>query len=240
MLWLYYRDQTPKLLPLIGCAAALGGWTKNEGNTFFLAVAAVVLVYPLRGIGWRERLRRLAAFAVGAAPVLIAIVVFKRFFAGQNWMVPSLGKAAVIARLADSSRWALIFKSLADNLVRFGGWPVNPALLVIAGFSIRKLTKAQRRPMYPFIVIVVIVLASDVSVYLVAPNLPWLLETSLDRVLLQLWPMCIFVTLAVWASTSTAPPGARETVPDVISTEAAHQPPRPVRLRADAARRRGK
>jgi hypothetical protein len=231
LLWLYYRDQTPKLLPLIGCAAALGGWTKNEGNTFFLAVVAVVLVFPLRGIGRRERLRRLASLALGAAPGLIVIVVFKLLFAGPNWMVPTLGKAAVIARVTDTSRWALIFKSLADNLVRFGGWPVNPLLLVLAGLSIRKLMPGHRRALYPFFVIIMVVLVSDVSVYLIAPNLPWLLETSLDRLLLQLWPMCIFVTLAAWASTGTTPPVAREATTDAISVQVAYQPPSSGQLR---------
>jgi hypothetical protein len=75
---------------------------------------------------------------------------------------------------------------------------------VLAGISLNKLVPRQRRALYPPIAILVFVLLSEMSVYLVAPNLPWLIDTSLDRLLLQVWPTCVFVALATWASASAA------------------------------------
>jgi hypothetical protein len=201
-LWMYYKSDKPdfRLLLLIGCTAGLAGWTKNEGNPFLLAVMAVIFFFPLDGSPVRERLRRLAAVALGSVPGVIAIIVFKTSLAGPNWMAPSLGKAAVIARLSDLSRWALVFKKVAEGLVGFGGWPVNPVLLALAGVSIKKLRASERRAMVPLISILVFTVLVDVSVYMVAPNTPWLIDTSLDRLLLQLFPTWIFVTLALWAS----------------------------------------
>jgi len=203
-LWLYYRSDTPdsRLLPLIGCTAALAGWTKNEGDPFLLAVLAVVFIFPLNGSPLRERLRRVARVAIGSAPGLIAIILFKVLLAGPNWMAPSLGKSAVIARLTDLSRWDLIFKRIAAGIGQFGGWPVNPVLLVLASFSIDKQISRQRRALYPQLAVLVVVFVAELGVYLIAPREPWLVDSSLDRLLLQLWPTAIFLTLAVWASPS--------------------------------------
>jgi hypothetical protein len=198
LLWRYYATGCVhrKLLMMSGCLAAMAGWTKNEGLCFFASlVGAVVLICPAK-VQWKRRLHAAGLLFAGAAPVLVTIVLFKVVLAGANNILADQGEATV-ARISDWSRWALILKRMLHGIVSFGGWPVNPALLVLSGLPLISSKVHRRGPCLAVAGLLLLTLAAYFGIYLVTPNLEWHLDTSLDRLLLQLWPAWIFVVVGL-------------------------------------------
>lgn len=179
-----------RMLSAAGFFAGCAGWTKNEGLLFIVA-AAVSLSWPL----FRERgetLRRLAFFAAGLALPLLVIGTFKLTIHARNDIV-SLGKLQQALVL---DRHVMILKYLARYAFSFGSWSWSPYIPVIAFI----LLIGVHRPVFrsyawrTIVSIVALVALGYYGVYLVTPQtLEWHLETSMDRLLLQLWPSLLLI-----------------------------------------------
>ncbi len=178
---------------LAGVVTALTAWTKNEGLLF-----AVVLGTLVCGRAWRSGAPRPAVFFLaGLAFGLLPVGVFKLLLAPANdLMAAPLGPR--LAQLVDPARHKLILASLWRDLGGFGEWRVLPYLaMAVPYFSWR-----IRRPFVGFEraipLLIGLMLAGFYGVYLLSPqDLTWHLDTSLVRLLLQLWPL----TLLGWSLT---------------------------------------
>lgn len=174
-------------LLLAGICAGFAAWTKNEGLLFVLVFAAV-------GGGWVWRhggVRAGGALAAGLGCALVPVAVFKFGLApGNDLMAAPLGPR--LAQLIDGVRHATILGSLGRGLSRFGEWTWPPylamALPFVAWRARRRLDGIERMipPMFG------LMLAGYYGVYLLTPqDLAWHLNTSLVRLLLQLWPLAV-------------------------------------------------
>ncbi|MGI9103750.1 MAG: ArnT family glycosyltransferase [Terriglobales bacterium] len=219
------------LMALSGLSAAFAAWTKNEGLLFFvcLAISLALVRQPERS----GRLRRVAAYAAGAAPVLVLLLYFKfqvatptDLFAGPYALMGDVGgDPSLRHELLDLSRYAFIFARFVRGLLTFGAAVIPPIPLLVAGcaaiaFTVgnaghRLLSKALRcaPPALISISALSLTLTGYAAVYVISPmDLKWHLDTSLTRLLLHLWPAALFVfftSSALDEGTETAPHSAR-------------------------------
>ena len=184
---------------LAGGCTGMAAWVKNEGLLFALVTAGVLALHTWRARTWRNA----AGFVGGLALAALPLVAFKLVAGASNDLLEQpLGPR--LAWLFDPRRHAIIGEWLARAAPRFGEWHVLPFVVMAAAFAApggRKLNGAERT----LPAIVLLMLAGYYVVYLLSPhNLSEHLETSLVRLLLQLWPLVILA----WCLTVPADPVA--------------------------------
>lgn len=193
------------LLILAGAAAAFCAWTKNEGLLFFVLFVAVRVVCSLRG-GWRSGSREAAALLAGALPVLITLAYFKLriaagiyylkvgSYAGNGPMGAFLDPATTAQKLRDASRYWTIARAMAAEIFRLGGRVLGLAPLLLLYLLVANTKRQRLREVAGSVLVLALMLAGYFAVYLTTPLILSLhLETSLSRLLLQLWPGSVFV-----------------------------------------------
>lgn len=169
---------------LAGLCAGLGAWTKNEG-----------LLLILWGVLWLCLSRRgkdLVRFGLGSLPGLATLVAFKvslNLF-GLSW----LGSSQDLSHLADGGRILLIFQEMLYRCFGGGGLCSLHGLLwagvVLVGLRRGARLDDESRCCYLFLLATAI---SYAFLYWITPfPLVWHLETSLDRLLLHLWPLSLW------------------------------------------------
>jgi hypothetical protein len=191
---------TNRFTLLAGLAAGLGMWTKNEGLLFTLAAGAGLLLAGLDG-GWAASRRRLLAFGAGLLPMLLLAAGFKIAFAPPNDLLSTLGLERTIDRLTDPYRYYLVLRAYGSHVMSFGSngfgsatW-VLMAYLLGVGVSGAELGRPWVRA---GAITLLLLLAGHFLVFVsMADELPRLLKSSLDRLLLQLWPSALFLFFMV-------------------------------------------
>jgi hypothetical protein len=194
-----YGASTRGFLLLAGLAAGLAAWTKNEGLLFLIAlsVARSMAVGPVQG--WRTHGREMRVFAAGLLPVLLIIIFFKLQIAPSNDLLSSSsqGMQSTLDRLLEPHRYIYIAKNFAHMILAFGsngfvsaGWLLLTYLVCVGLKRGSEKTAGVRTG----VLALALMLSGHVFVYLTAPNdMPRLLDSSLERVLLQLWPGVLFM-----------------------------------------------
>jgi hypothetical protein len=181
-------EQQRLWLVLAGLSAGLAAWTKNEGVAFFVVFVAAVAIQGLWSAGWRGLLD-LAPVLAGAAPVVLAVVVFKQTLAPPSYFVAEQTLAQAAASLFDASRAQLVATSMAQEIWRTGATVVGviPFLCVFAAArGVRASASGAARAAVPAMTAMIVIYA---IAYLVSPkDLSWQLQTSLDRLIVQLVP----------------------------------------------------
>ncbi len=185
---------------LAGLCAGGAAWTKDEGLAVWVFLMLLCLVYVRRRRGWRAALGETAAFLGGALPFAATAIYVKfalaptgRLFAGQT--LATIGSA-----LIQPKRYLQIIVAFFNGAWDFGSWfiPVGAILviyLIVMGASPRE---GKRAAFTLAILLVGVMLAGDFFVYVITPaNLAWQLQTSLQRLLLQLWPSLLLAYFVV-------------------------------------------
>jgi len=187
---------TPALLHqvpiLAGIFAGCAAWTKDEG-VLFLAVLLTVTA----------ALKRRAALATlaGAAPAAALVVIFKTWLARGNAGLLSTSLPGAGKRLADVGRYGITIAAFDREFAGLGvGW-YHPILPLIALAVVLRFDRERRRDAAYCGALVGFLLLGYFGVYILTNNdLTWLLQTSLNRVLVQVWPVLVlagFVGLRV-------------------------------------------
>lgn len=189
----YDPDKHRGWLVLAGIVASLAAWTKNEGMLFLIAlVIARVTVAAVQG-EWRRLSREGLAILTGAAPTLIVLFVFKSFFAPPNGFLSAQSWAVVWEKLTDGSRYQEIGTAFFKETSMYGDGMSILALptLFLIGVNWRGF---KHKSWLSGMLILAIMLTGYFFIYVITPSrLSWHLGTSLSRILLQLWPMTIFL-----------------------------------------------
>ena len=202
LLFLHDRaGQAPGLMALAGAAVGLAAWTKNEGVLFLAAIVVARCVVVSMHHGWRIYLGELRWFSLGLAPVLVIVAYFKLHLVPANDLVAGQGLADTLPRLLDAGRYlavAKVFKlemsHLGDNGL-VGAVPLLFAYLLCVGL---KVDDADRPALATALGAVVLVLAGYVVVLVTAPgDFLRLLNRSVDRLLLHVWPAIVFTCFMV-------------------------------------------
>jgi hypothetical protein len=178
----------PATFLLSGVAAGLGAWTKNEGLLYAGCLFAALL--------WRHREARAPLwFAAGFLPFGALFAGFKLTVALPNDLLRFSTAAGLVGRALDPHRWAQLLVMVLRRIVffqNFALWMVAEVLVLL--FVLRK------RRAGPLGLALLLAFAAYVPIYLLQPHpLDWLFRTSIDRIVIQLWPALILATLAALA-----------------------------------------
>jgi len=171
---------------LAGLAAGLAACTKNEGLLFVLVFMAIHIMFR-RSV--RETGRAIAGVAFGVT----ALGLFKVLYSPPNPIVNSITTQMIWQRLSAADYHVRILKAFAHKSPSFGDWWIAPFLLLILHI-IATTRKSARTPWPTAALAVAGMLGGYYAVYLLSPyDLDWHIGTSMNRLLLQLWPMLLLV-----------------------------------------------
>lgn len=214
-------------LALAGIAAGLCAWTKNEGLLFLLIVTGSLVGTTLYADGWRSARKRTVRFLAGALPILLIVVYFKTQLSPVNDLMAGFGPAAAAAKLTDFGRYWEIVKAFFIMGISFTqglidvrvGMQLNPgavSILLLIGYLLIagvRIDDRDRTGLIRSAAILGLMLVGYFFVYVLTPlDLGYHLATSLNRLLLQLWPSVIFLFFMTagapeWAPSAGERPG---------------------------------
>jgi len=194
-----YAELNPdkRVLVLAGFTAGCAAWTKNEG-LLFVAAVCVALALPVLRMGSKLR-ARLIPFGTGLALPLAITIFFKVAVLGHSDLIGE--QTNTFGKLMDLSRHTQIveFSIRALRLLgqSFGQWSISvwvPLFLFILYRGIDR--RAMQNPGYlTGLMTLGIVTAGYYMVYVVTPqDLAWHLDSSINRLLLHLWPSALLLT----------------------------------------------
>jgi hypothetical protein len=182
-----------ELPALAGIFAGFAAWTKDEGVLFLVILLVSVVVLQ------RSRKTTLAAVA-GAAPLMALVLIFKGILASGNSSLIGSSLPGALQRLLDVSRYGTVLagfaKELTSGMTEGLYHPFLPMLILAA---VLRFDPESRRNARFAGTVAVAMLAGYFGVYIVTSNdVAWQLQTSLTRLLVQLWPLgviAVFVAL---------------------------------------------
>lgn len=181
------------LLVLAGMTAGLAAWTKNEGLLFLVVVvvARLLVVVPVRG--WASFGKEMRAFAKGLLPVLLIVLLFKAHIApGVSRIFAEQGTATTLERLTDFPRYIETAQAFLKKAARFG----HPGFIVLLGYLLlvgRNAGATGRPGIRHAAATWGLMLAGYFLIFIITPHgLRYQIDTSLDRLWIQLWPSAIF------------------------------------------------
>jgi hypothetical protein len=141
----------------------------------------------------RERnvyVRKIFFFSAGLLPILLMILYFKLSLAPPNDLISGLGWKATWIRISDLSRYSLIATAFLKEMIRLPV-PLLVFYLLCLGIS---ADKQHRHASIPLLWAMAVMLLGYFFVYVTSyQDLSWHLNTSLNRLLLQLWPSTVFI-----------------------------------------------
>jgi len=187
----------------LGALIGLTAFVKNEGQLFALiaSVAWIGCVLSRRPDGtlWQSAL----PFMLGLGLALAPLFYFKLHLAPANDLLSS-HPAGRLGQLFAPARHRLILAALWRDLGQFGQWrwlPYFPLLLALVGPGWRRLTRFD----WSIAAVLLLTFLGYYVVYLLSPfDLQWHLNSSLVRLLMQLWPSGLFF----WGLAAGAEPKA--------------------------------
>ena len=219
-----------------GLFASFAACTKNEGIVFLVSIAIVFLVVTLwRGTGTGTAMPRVAWLLAGTAPGVLITLWFKFFLAPAVDPLVTQGTSG-LGRLHDISRYTQVASGFFHNLLDLGSGVAHPLiLLAILAILIRwKLEDGYKLPSLVAAVALALVLLSYGLVLLITPySLSWQVQTSFDRLMLQVWPSALlvfFIQLRSVVDPAPAPAGAP------IKNTATRKPAARVKLAPESGR----
>lgn len=182
-------------LGLAGATAGLTAWTKNEGVVFFIASSALVVWSTMR----HGRLADLRWWVAGALPFLAALAWFKFGLVPQStdYLAGASSTSTAMSRIFDVNRHRLIWENMSVLGVRWGGpWAAGalPLTLVVAAAA---ACRREGRIARGFLAVSAVMVCGLLGVYLLTPlDVAWLVQTTFDRVMLQIWPTIVVAACA--------------------------------------------
>jgi hypothetical protein len=146
----------------------------------------------------------------GAAPGILLTLWLKFFLAPAVDPLVTQG-ASGLTRLLDVSRYAQVGEAFFKELLNLGSGVAHPLILLAILFvTLRwQFAAPYRYPSMIAIASLVLVFLSYCATLVVAPyGLTWQLQTSFDRLFLQVWPSVLLILFVVLRSVVDAAPPA--------------------------------
>jgi len=182
------------LLLLAGMSTGFSAWTKNEGFLFILAIVVTRFFMITAKQGLKTYFKQMGPFAIGLAPVVLVIIYFKARFGAANLFLSGEGPS-MLEKLLDGRRYVAVLSELKTQLTGMGGWIIAPIIVLLLYLLLLGPSKESKNPnAVAALMTLFLMLLGYFFIFIITPfDLKWHLATTLDRLLMQLWPSFIFV-----------------------------------------------
>jgi hypothetical protein len=188
-----YTTKSWQLSVLVGLAASCAAWTKNEGLLFLVLVISIRLLGQLRKVDGSKSLKSFFSYILGLAPVLSTLIYFKINFAFENELIGPTNFRKSGAFLFEGDRYLQVLTAFVKKILTFNDKII---WLLVVYLLISGLDKSgfKKRKMRSHLFLMVFMLVGYFFSYIISPyNLRWHLNSSLYRLIIQLWPAWVFL-----------------------------------------------
>jgi len=186
---------------IAGAASAMAAWTKNEGVIFVLLLFLIAVIVAVRRRDGRQLLWSIA----GATPILIVAVGFKLALAPSSGLVEGQSLAVILTRLMDPDRHMTVLGLMAQHAMSWSApfaFAVFPIVSLVAAWMAVRMGGVVR----VMATVLGLMLASYYVVYVTTPfDITWHVSTSIDRLLVQLWPAVVLTVFMGLRSSDFSP-----------------------------------
>lgn len=208
------RD-TQALLLVAGGLASFALWTKNEGMLLLGATALVASAVGVRS----GHVGRVAWWAAGVVPALLTVLWFKLTLAPvAPYYLPEGSWLSAIERLFDHQHRAVIDAALWPRWIGWGGpGAAGAAPLITIAAAVAALSRVGYVARF-VVAVPIVMLAGDYAMYLLTEvDVLWLIATTFDRLVLQVWPSLVLAAFLVGDANerATSPHRGRSAQPPV-------------------------
>jgi len=183
---------------LAGLMFGFSAWTKNEGLVLSALIPLALLTTATFARRWKQSGKSCFLILIGIAPVLAMVLFHKIHLAPVNSFYALNRPEQLAANLIDFDRQTHILIRFIKGAYNFGQWPFPwlPVLVVYTVF-VRLSDQTSKADLFPF-VLILLQAGSFFLVFLVFPqDLTFYLDTTLDRLFLQLFPGLLFAIFSV-------------------------------------------
>jgi hypothetical protein len=189
---------TPRAARTMALAGLLGGcaaFTKNEGFVFLAASSVVVAWIAVR----HGRFGAAVWWGAAALPLAVLMIWFKLTFpVGTAEYFTEHGGPGPIERAMDMDRLRLIGALAARFWWRWGGGPATGALLATTLVSITTAAAPGEWTGRGLVWVVAAMVVSYYMVWVLSPmETVWLIGSTFDRLMAQVWPTLVLVAASV-------------------------------------------
>jgi hypothetical protein len=182
------------LLILAGMTIGFASWTKNEGLAAVVVVCLAHLVGTTWFRGWKHYLHQALFFFAGLVPILAVIFYFKTQISPPSDLLAAQLQKSTLTLSTDYTRHLLISETVGKHLFNYSGYGINITYLLAIYLICIGIAHKHKIALVTSSLVVFLMFVVFYLVYLTTPyDLAWHLRTSLDRVLLQLWPSFLFI-----------------------------------------------
>lgn len=186
-IFLYFKKERTPYLILGIVFAALSAWVKNEGMMFFLIYFAVMFGWLL----YSKKYKPAGFSALVAIPAIALLVLFKKLTNSPNDLITGFFLFKTYNFAFDFHRYAIILKTFITLIFQKFALILVLSLLCFKGFRVKE---ANKKPFFLSLGIFVLCGIGYFLVYLFSPHdITWLVENSMDRILLQILPVALFL-----------------------------------------------
>jgi len=188
------RD-TKALLLVAGGMAGFALWTKNEGMVLLGPLALAALAVAVRS----GNFRRVTWWAAGVVPALLTVLWFKFTLAPVTpFYLPQGSWLLVIERSFDHQHRAIIDAALWSQWTGWGGPGATGAALVITIAAVVAALSRVGHVVRFVVAVPFVMLAGYYAVFLLTESdVLWLIATTSDRLVLQIWPSMVLAAFLV-------------------------------------------
>lgn len=188
-------------LALAGIAAGLAAWTKNEGMLFAFVYLLCRVIFKAKASGVRAAISDCRSIIFGLVPVLAVVLVFKFNYAPpSDLLTPTEDVPPLMARITDPGRWGFVISKTIRGIISFGDWRVfrninlSAPIIMLGWLIIARFRKTRPNGLGLAAICLLLMLLAYMAVYASTwQDLAWHINTSLTRLLAQLWPSAILV-----------------------------------------------
>lgn len=192
-----YPTAALRIMYLAGLTTSCAFWTKNEGLVFCVLIILVHFIGDMIIKDWRRSFKEFSSFLLGLTPVLCALIWFKLKFAPPNDIVNLNRLSNLWNNLLDFDRYQKVLVAFAEEIFFFN----DGVFILLAGYlSISGINKVllKDRPFFAQGLLLVLILGCYFFTYVIFSynnlnTLEWHLSSSLDRLVIHIWPALVFL-----------------------------------------------
>jgi len=208
-----YPAAALRTMYLAGFTVACACWTKNEGVVFGVLIVLVHFAGDMIINNRRRSMKEFSVFLVGLTPVLGTLILFKLNFAPPNDIVNLNRLSYFWQNLLNFERFHIVLAAFAEEIFFFNDGVFILLAVYLSIFGVNRALLRDRQFLAQAIVLV-LMLGCYFFTYVVfsynnLDNLRWHLSSSLDRLVIHIWPALVFLIFYCVNGPEKAPDASR-------------------------------